>query len=356
MKARCPQDLMIVVCLPIKSHMKVFYRISIALVALSGLVLVSCNDAGRTPQPAAKPQISRGAQVPVVDSIPESHEENTLVDNLDPIDRERIDSLLASPALTTSFWGRVDKISRYFLGVPFDSTGPTGEGGFDTVDTSPIYNIHRFDCLTYVEHVLALALSSNSGEFISRLVRLRYKDGIIDYAHRNHFFVIDWLANNGDIAALIRPQEGIVVTRTISKKDFFGRKGLAIHVPDTLVSVNAWSVEGFMAELSVQSIGPGIYIIGFIKKRFRRVITNHVGFAVITPRACILRDANKTRGRVCETDLVKYLDHYAPLLEGVLLVRIGRDFERLSKTADSNYKHPDRSCRDRFGPIQADAF
>jgi|WetSurMetagenome_2_1015567.scaffolds.fasta_scaffold84137_2 hypothetical protein len=324
MKTTCLRILKIVICAPIKNHLKIFCRISpkvFTLVLL--LITISCKNAQRSPEPFAKPGNSRSAQAPLASAIPESHEENTLIQNIDLIDRERIDSLLASPTLPKSFLGRVDKISRYFIGAPFDSTGPTGEGRYDTVDTSPIYNIHNFDCMTYVEHVLALALSANAGDFISHLVRLRYKDGIMDYAHRNHFFVIDWLANNKDIAALIRPKNGIKVTRTISKKDFFARKRLTVPIPDTLVSVQAWSVEGFIAELNRQSIDPGIYIIGFIKKRFRRVITNHVGFAMISTQACILRDANKTRARVCETDLVKYLDHYAPLLEGVLLVRIG---------------------------------
>jgi hypothetical protein len=82
----------------------------------------------------------------------------------------------------------------------------------------------------------------------------------------------------------------------------------------------------------VQSISPGIYIIAFIKKRLRSVIVNHVGFALITPHSCLLRDANKTRKRVSETNLVKYLNHNAPLLEGVLLVSINHLSAGLTET------------------------
>ncbi|HEX2956856.1 MAG TPA: N-acetylmuramoyl-L-alanine amidase-like domain-containing protein [Chitinispirillaceae bacterium] len=303
--------------------MKAFCRISLATLPLiSGLFLLFCNDDGRTPAPAAKPGNSQNTEVPVVDTLWETREENNLIQYIDPIDRQLIDSLLGLPRLPKSFLNRVDEISRYFMGVPFDSTGPTGEGRFDTVDTMPIYNIRHFDCLTYVEHVLALALSSNADEFISQLQRLRYKDGKIDYLHRNHFFVIDWLANNKDLATLIAPKEAVAVTRIISKKNFFSRKGLPVQIPDTNISIQAWSVEGFTSELKVQSIPPGIYIIAFIKKRLRSVIVNHVGFALITPHSCLLRDANKTRRRVSETSLVKYLDHNAPILEGVLLVSI----------------------------------
>jgi D-alanyl-D-alanine carboxypeptidase/D-alanyl-D-alanine-endopeptidase (penicillin-binding protein 4) len=303
--------------------MNAFFRIPLATFSLlSGLFLIYCNDPGRTPAPAAKPGNPQSTGVPVADSLPEIREESNLTQHIDPIDRRLIDSLLGSPGLPRSFLDRVDEISRYFVGVPFDSTGPTGESRFDTVDTKPIYNIRHFDCLTYVEHVLALALSSNADEFISQLQRLRYKDGKIDYQHRNHFFVIDWLANNKDIARVIAPKEAVTVTRIISKKKFFGRKGLMVQIPDTNVSIQAWTIDGFTSELKAQSIPAGVYIIAFIKKRLRNVIVNHVGFALITPHSCLLRDANKTRRRVAEASLVNYLDHNAPLLEGVLLISI----------------------------------
>jgi hypothetical protein len=303
--------------------MKAFCRIPLATIPLLfGLFHLSCNDTSRTPAPASKPVNSQNTEVLVVDTLRETHEENNLIQYIDPIDRQLIDSLLGLPKLPKSFLNRVDEISRYFIGAPFDSTGPTGEGRFDTLDTMPIYNIRHFDCLTYVEHVLALALSSNVDDFISQLQRLRYKDGTIDYLHRNHFFVIDWLANNKDLTTLIAPKESVEVKRRISKKNFFSKKGLTVQIPDTNISIQAWSVEGFTSELKVQSIPPGIYIIAFIKKRLRSVIVNHVGFALITPHSCLLRDANKTRRRVAETNLIKYLDHNAPLLEGVLLVSI----------------------------------
>jgi D-alanyl-D-alanine carboxypeptidase/D-alanyl-D-alanine-endopeptidase (penicillin-binding protein 4) len=314
--------------------MNAFYRIPLATFSLlSGLFLIYCNDPGRTPAPAAKPGNPQSTGVPVADTLRETRGDLNLVQHIDPVDRQLIDSLLGSPKLPKSFLNRIDEISRYFVGVPFDSTGPTGEGHFDTLDTKPIYNIRHFDCLTYVEHVLALALSSNADEFILQLQRLRYQDGKIDYLHRNHFFVIDWLANNKDIARVIAPKEAVTVTRIISKRKFFSRKGLAVQIPDTTVSMQAWSVDGFTSELKAQSISPGIYIIAFIKERLRSVIVNHVGFALITPHSCLLRDANKTRRRVTETDLVKYLDHNAPLLEGVLLVSINPLSAGLTETS-----------------------
>jgi D-alanyl-D-alanine carboxypeptidase/D-alanyl-D-alanine-endopeptidase (penicillin-binding protein 4) len=313
--------------------MKAFCQILLATFSLFfGVILLSCNDKNRTPAPAAKKQFSQNTEIAVLDTLWESHKEDSLAQSIDPIDRQLIDSLLGSPQLPKSFLNRVDEISGYFMGVPYDSTGPTGEGSFDTVDTKPIYNIRHFDCLTYVEHVLALSHSSNAEEFISQLQQLRYKDGKINYLHRNHFFVIDWLANNKNVATIIAPDKAVAVTRIISKKRFFNRKGISVQIPDTNVTIQAWPVEKFTSELTAKSIPSGIYLIAFIKKRLRSVIVNHVGFAVITPQSCLLRDANKTRKRVSETNLVKYLNHNAERLEAVLLISINDPSARLTET------------------------
>jgi hypothetical protein len=286
------------------------------------LLLVYCTDSGRPSQNNPKPENSLKKTAPAADTIGTKQDSSTVATGAGAVDFNRIDSLLTLPAIPGSISERVDFFSRCFLGTPFSGESPTGEGRYDTVDTAPVYNINSFDCLTYVEHVLALALSGNARSFLPHLVRLRYRDDCIDYLHRNHFFETDWLANNKDLITLIPPKKGVVITRTISKTTFFARKRLKVSIPDTVISVNAWPVEGFLAALDRKSIDPGIYLIAFIKNRHIRVMTTHVGFAVINSGAAYLRDANKTRGKVSESDLKKYLNHNAPVLEGLLLARI----------------------------------
>jgi hypothetical protein len=306
-----------------KKNARLFRRKSVATITfLFGIAAMSCKDAGHTPPINEKPVVSPRATPPVVDTPRELRPLNPLLTTIDSSDLKRIDSLLSLPALPGTVPKRIDFFSRSFLEAPFDSEGPTGEGRFDTVDTAPICNIRRFDCLTYVEHMLALALSENPEDFMRNLIRLRYRDGVVDYVHRNHFFETDWLTNNKDLVALIPPKIGVPVTRTISKKSFFARKHLAVTIPDTVISVHAWPVDEFCTALSDKSISPGIYIIAFIKKNYRSVIANHVGFAVITPRIAYFRDASKTRGSVHQTGLDWYIRHNAERLEGLLLVRI----------------------------------
>jgi hypothetical protein len=300
-----------------------FYGKSIAGTAIMGaLLMVFCKDAGRASRYRANLGNAVFKNAPIIDTVRKIYDNIPVSAITDSADFNRIDSLLSRSTFPGSISERVDKFSRCFLGMPFSGDGPTGEGSYDTVDIKPIYNIRCFDCLTYVEHVLALALSSDARAFLPQLVRLRYKDGIIDYLHRNHFFETDWIANNNDLFTLVRPDNGIRITRTISKASFFARKRLKVPLADTVISVYAWSVEGLLAALAEKSIAPGVYIIAFIKNGHRRVMATHVGFVVVHSNAAHLRDANKTRGRVSESDLKKYLRHNAPALEGLLLARV----------------------------------
>jgi hypothetical protein len=81
------------------------------------------------------------------------------------------------------------------LGAPY-RYGPLGEGPKARYDRDPIYRRDRFDCVTYLETVMAYALAESEAQSIPLLQQIRYKDGKIDFAHRNHFTFPQWLVEN----------------------------------------------------------------------------------------------------------------------------------------------------------------
>ncbi|MFC3908168.1 N-acetylmuramoyl-L-alanine amidase-like domain-containing protein [Legionella dresdenensis] len=90
---------------------------------------------------------------------------------------------------------RLDIISASFLGKPY-LLGPLGEGENGRYDQSPLYRTDAFDCDTFVNTVLAIALAKNQESFPSCLSKLRYQHGKIDFTTRNHFMAIDWNVSN----------------------------------------------------------------------------------------------------------------------------------------------------------------
>lgn len=92
----------------------------------------------------------------------------------------------------TGVVARIDAFSQRFLGKPF-LDAPLGEGGRDRYDHGPLYRFDCFDCTTFVETTLALAVSQTPAEFERKLIQIRYRDSNVSFASRNHFPCLDWI-------------------------------------------------------------------------------------------------------------------------------------------------------------------
>lgn len=90
---------------------------------------------------------------------------------------------------------RIAYFSQLFLGKPYALTA-LGEGPQGEFDQAPLYRFDAFDCQTYVETVLALALSHSAESFKQRLQIIRYHSGHIAFINRHHFVAPDWNADN----------------------------------------------------------------------------------------------------------------------------------------------------------------
>lgn len=91
---------------------------------------------------------------------------------------------------------RMDLFSQSFMGLPYGDGGPLGEGENGHYDQDPLYRFDTFDCTTYVETVISLALSRDVNEFEKSMDEIRYENGEIDYLTRNHFPSLQWIPNN----------------------------------------------------------------------------------------------------------------------------------------------------------------
>lgn len=90
---------------------------------------------------------------------------------------------------------RIEYISQTFLATPY-LLSALGEGIKGEYNQSPLYRFDAFDCETFVDTVIALALGSNVSSFEQCIRKIRYKDGHISLITRNHFTDLDWNKNN----------------------------------------------------------------------------------------------------------------------------------------------------------------
>lgn len=85
----------------------------------------------------------------------------------------------------------VIEIARSFLGKPYIANTLEEDG-----PERLIVNLNGFDCTTLVEQTIAIANSKDFNSFKKELIKLRYRNGIIDgYGSRLHYLT-DWLIEN----------------------------------------------------------------------------------------------------------------------------------------------------------------
>lgn len=105
---------------------------------------------------------------------------------------------------------RIDWFSKQFLGVPY-VLGSLGEGPKGRYDQFPLYRVDAFDCDTYVNTVVSLALTSSLPSFQQCINHMRYSKGKVAYLQRTHFTGLDWNQYH--------QQEGIFKDITLTIKD-----------------------------------------------------------------------------------------------------------------------------------------
>lgn len=95
---------------------------------------------------------------------------------------------------------RLEQISSCSLGRPY-LLGALGEGPCGRFDQNPLYRVDAFDCLTYVNTVLALFFSENWADFPKKIIAINYRDSELAYQNRHHF-MHDWNAANAKLGFL----------------------------------------------------------------------------------------------------------------------------------------------------------
>ncbi len=130
---------------------------------------------------------------------------------------------------------RIKHLARKNIGQPYEIY-LLGEMPFEHYDPQPLYCLTKSDCLVFTEHTYAMALSNNWEIFIRTLQRIRYADGRIGVATRNHYTEADWNINNTwlvrDITPELARQRGVKFQQTIDRAKFLrGRYKLETDIP-----------------------------------------------------------------------------------------------------------------------------
>ena len=226
---------------------------------------------------------------------------------------------------------KLEAASRRYVGTPY-RLFPLGEGSAERGSPKPLFNERGVDCVTFVEQSLAHALAPKPSEVVPFLQRIRYRSGRIHFGARNHFFLADWMENNGwlveDDTRRIAGSRVKRVTKILDRSLPASEHGMQTwrgSLPaggERLPLEVTYIPSGALPKSMVRF--PGAAIVAFVPKR-KDMDASHVGF-VFRRNGWTLRHASSTRKRVVDEPFLRYVQRRGRGLLGVVVLR-PRDFD-----------------------------
>lgn len=213
-------------------------------------------------------------------------------DNLQTRDLQFIRQLLLETRQLKSVSGRMKQFSARLLGFPYNRQPLIGS---PTQPEVLVTRMDSFDCLTFLETLLALARIQNADEFPAALRNIRYLNGEVSYRTRLHY-ATDWSHQ--------QIERGVLTEMTVGEETLPREKPLFYvkSLPPKLArfryfprqridSVSRWLLDGD--------------IIYFVSGR-EGLDVSHMGLIIRDNQRVLMRNATRSHRQVIEQELSEY--------------------------------------------------
>lgn len=218
----------------------------------------------------------------------------------------RVEQLLSQAKDDRAIDGRIEVFSRQFLGRPYQTNPLIGSADRAEVFTA---SIDRFDCVTYIETVVALARASTVDGFIEWLRKIRYEGGRIEWDRRNHYMTL-WIRNN--------VREGIIRRVSMMAVPIVSIERVLNVVPGLAPQrIRIRCVAKRAVPQCAERLQSGD-LISFVSTH-KHLDVFHAGIIARDGKRILVRHASRSQGGVVEQELSEFLK--ANRMAGVIVVR-----------------------------------
>jgi len=251
------------------------------------LFVTGCVHGARTTTTAMSLVVPTPAQIEAADhaGVPRDELARLLGTPLHKMKPRDVDRFLAyEQEAVPDLRMRVADLARKNLGQPYELY-LLGEFPYEVVDDQPLFELGKSDCVVFVEHTYAMALSRSWSEFFWMLQRIRYKDGIIGVTTRNHYTEQDWDRENAwlvtDASAELAGDRAVTYEMKVDRQRFFrNRYKLEAAFPVQTTT------EVFVPKEAVADVLPSLRdgdLVNVISKKGTDHWASHVGLVVTAP-------------------------------------------------------------------------
>jgi hypothetical protein len=218
----------------------------------------------------------------------------------------QVNQLLSAVGREVSIENRINVLSQRLLGYPYRTNPLIGSPDTREVFTS---SLDGFDCVTYIETVLALARAGSVDDFIEWLRKIRYEQGRIEWKRRNHYMTT-WIRNNVR-AGIIRRVSTPTLPMLSKERVLNVVKGLAVR----RIRVRCAPKRAVPRLAAYCQTGDLVF---FVSTR-RNLDVFHAGILVRDGESVIMRHASRSQGAVVNQNLSEFIK--ANRMAGVILAR-----------------------------------
>lgn len=347
-------------------------RLALLILAVTGLVMGAHSVAAPGAAEDGMPDPTAG-QPPLFEPLPEGEyqpfDDGALPDSIAAAVRDSHNQPIGA---------RITTISAAMMGTPYlnDATGEATAPDFD-----PPARYDAFDCLTFVEEVLALTLSADERGAAEIRNSLRYGHGQApSYENRKHFMLQQWVPSAiaagwvRDITAEVG--ETRLLEKRVTLRNWQWWKGRKLFLlPDALLPVGDFQLP-ILSPGSAWDVAPelpdgAIILTVRESKAHVPIVVTHLGFKVSSaiPDKPFFRHATKmgSQPRVRNDWLRWYIEHnrwyhwwpvagftvLMPLEQGPRLSAIA-EADRQARTDAANAVEANRTTED-VGPATPEA-
>jgi Protein of unknown function (DUF1460) len=219
---------------------------------------------------------------------------------------QAVKQLLSRTKDDLSAAGRMDVLSGRLLGRCYIANPLIG-----SAETSEVFmaSLDGFDCVTYIETVLALARASSIDGFIEWLRKIRYEQGDVQWERRNHYMT-QWIRNN--------VREGIIRPVSMPKVPIVSSERVLNVIPGLLAQrIHLRCVPKRAVRRLTEYLQTGDLI--FFASTRKNLDIFHAGIIVRAPDRMRMRHASRGQGMVVEQELEEFLE--VNRMTGVIVVR-----------------------------------
>lgn len=217
---------------------------------------------------------------------------------------DELDRIIREAAKITDPGERIASISEHFLNTPYQESTLIGS---DLLEEELAIDLGGLDCFTFLDYVEAMRLSRSFPDFQDRLKQVRYRESLISYRTRNHFFT-DWAeyrhAFVRDATKETGKDSAKILQKTLNRKN---DKTLFLNGIEPVDRTITYIPTDEIDEPILQRLRTGDY--AGIYADSAGLDVSHVGIIIRAGASLFLRHASSSRNlrKIVDQDFMQYM-------------------------------------------------